>query len=170
MQVKLDTSGLENLIKSLEQKATLKVGILGSSSPNEDGLTNAYIGSLHEYGYTGEIPERIDKNGKKISAYTLTIPQRSFLRMPLAEKLQKKLEESNFYKPKSIRNMVKDGDIKPTLERIGIVAVSTILDAFDTEGFNKWQPLAARTLSRKKVKQILTETQSLRDSISYEVS
>jgi len=66
--------------------------------------------------------------------------------------------------------MVKEGDIRPTLERIGIVGVATVLDAFDTEGFGTWAPLADRTLASKKVKQILTETQSLRDSISYEVS
>ena len=59
--VKADLSGLEGLLKNLKDEYSVKIGIIGSDAKqqhdNKSGLTNADIGTFHEFG-TKRMPRR----------------------------------------------------------------------------------------------------------------
>lgn len=83
---------LINLMKDLDQKYSIKVGIIGSKAyekhPDSD-LTNAHLGAIHEYGATIQVTEKMRAYLHHIGIHlkkdtnTVVIPTRSFLRMPL---------------------------------------------------------------------------------------
>jgi hypothetical protein len=147
----IDIKGLEKLIKALKGPAPeIRVGILGSGAARSGGgATNAYIGYCHEYGRG--------------------VPQRSFLREPLSDLLGDRLEESGAFDESVMKEMVASGSLLDYSKKIGVLAEGIVLEAFDTGGFGKWAALKPRTLSRKKVHQILVETQQLRNSITSDV-
>lgn len=146
-----DFSKLDSLIKNLKtNKTTVKVGILGAKNARDDTVGNATIGAAHEFG-------------------TVDLPQRSFLRMPITEQLPKELEKAGVVTQKDIEGIIKENGIRNFAKKIGILAVATVLKAFDSGGFGTWKELSKATLAKKKVKQILVETHQLRDSITYEV-
>lgn len=138
--------GLANLIKALTVKSpTVKVGILGtkdSRTGDDKSKSNAIIGARHEF------------NG------------RSFLRQPLNENLQKYLLSSGAFDKKAFREVVKTKSLLPWIQKLGILGVQIVNEAFDTGGFGKWKP---SNMDRKIVKQTLVETQQLRNSITSEV-
>lgn len=144
----INTKDLDKFIKSLRGKLPeLKVGILADTNPRNFGGTNAEIGAKHEFGEEG-------------------LPVRSFLRMPLNEKLNSSLENSNLFDKETLKDVIKKGTLSPWLQKVGFVAESVILEAFDTGGFGKWKP---SNMKYKTVKQTLVESQQLRNSITSEV-
>lgn len=149
VEIKLD--GLHALIKALKksEKTFVKVGILGTHAGRADnsGKTNAEIGVIHEFG----------------GAH---MPQRSFLRVPITEHLNKELEKSGMFTQASLQKVISQKSLIPYLEKIGVSAEGIVSDAFKTGGFGKWKP---SDMSRKKIKQTLVESQQLRNSISSEV-
>jgi hypothetical protein len=148
--VELDIKPLEQLIKALKDPPVGRVGILGAKNYRSGGTSNATIGAAHEYG-------------------TTKLPQRSFLRIPIQENLQKRLEASGALDEQVLKRVIKSGSIVPWLEKVLVIAQGIVLDAFHTGGFGKWKALSPETLRRKKVQQILVETQQLRNSITHEV-
>lgn len=153
----LNITALDKIYSALKgEKLKAKVGILGNKNHRTDGFSNAQIGLAHEFG----IPER-------------NLPQRSFLIMPLTSRLNKELEKSGMFHEEMIKEVVKTGDLRKYVEKIGIAGVSVVLEAFNTQGFGTWQELKPRTIESKKSQgfplDILIATHQLRDSISYEV-
>lgn len=150
--VNLKIDGLDKIIKALKAKPIMaRVGILGNSNAREGkAKSNATVGAAHEFG-------------------TTTMPMRSFLRIPIAEHLGKNLENSGAFTKDALETVVKQKSLKPWVEKVAIEAEGIVADAFDTGGFGQWAPLSEKTMSRKKVKQILVETQQLRNSITSEV-
>lgn len=94
---------LNTLMKDLDKKVSIRVGIIGEQAyethPHTD-LTMAHLGAIHEFGATiqhpGGTPYTIDENGlahfvskdkgeglPKTKPHTITIPARSFLRATL---------------------------------------------------------------------------------------
>lgn len=147
----LKMDGLKGILKALGGKAPVaRIGILGSSGRKDGKTTNALVGAVHEFG-------------------TSAVPMRSFLRMPLTEHLEKGLQKSGAFTEGAVNDVIKQGSMKPWVEKMAIEAVGIVLEAFDTEGFGKWTPLNPKTLDHKKVKQTLVETQQLRNSITYDV-
>lgn len=155
----LEVKGLDALIKVLKSKVPeTKVGILGQKAsrgisfpknpktkvPN---LNNAEVGAFHEFG-------------------TSKVPQRSFLRVPIAENLDKRMESSGFLTKEVFEETLKSGTIVPYMKKLGILCEGIVREAFDTSGFGKWKP---SNMDQKKVKQTLVETQQLRNSITSEV-
>ncbi len=151
-QDQINTKPLDALFKALkENKLVVRVGVLGGKNARSGGGgSNASIGAVHEFGST-------------------EVPQRSFLRMPLADQLPKEMEQIGLFDEKDINQIIKDISLQKFANKIGALAVRTVLKAFDTGGFGKWAPLSLATLEHKKVKQILVETHQLRDSITYDV-
>lgn len=149
--VTLNLVGLDNLLKALgsARKPRIRVGVLGNSG-RSDGKSNALIGAAHEFG-------------------TTRVPMRSFLRIPLAERLPGALEAAGLTGKEAMEGIVEDGSILPWLKMVAVAAEGVVAEAFDTGGFGKWPPLKAATLRRKRVHQILVETQQLRNSITSEV-
>lgn len=155
---------LDQLIKALASKGyQTKIGILGSKDArtSENGKTpsNATIGNYHEQLQQAAGTE----------AGSTKLKRRSFLRMPLTQYLPEKLKKAGLLNKKDLEIIVKEGNTKQLAEKVGVVGVATVLEAFDTAGFGTWEDLAPSTWARKKVKQILVETHQLRDSIDFRV-
>ncbi len=158
---------LESLIKHFStNKMKVKVGVLGNDTArtaeseedtegSTDGeskekveLTNAQIGAIHEFGSEEH-----------------NIPQRSFLRMPIAVNLQRELSAQDI-SDGLIVAIANDRSLEPLFFRIGLIAESIVGEAFDTGGFGAWKP---SNMSGKKNKQTLVETTQLRNAITSEV-
>lgn len=148
--VEFNVKGLDQLLKALKQteQPKARVGILGDkNSRTGKANSNATIGAYHEFG-------------------TTTLPIRSFLRMPISDRLQKKMEESRALDKDVMKEVIRSGTVIPWLKKIAILAESIVHEAFDTGGFGKWKP---SNMDRKKNHQTLVETQQLRNSINSEV-
>jgi len=151
LTIRLNTEGLDRLIKAMKTPAQVKIGILGSGAGRiGGGPSNAFIGAQHEFGNS-------------------RVPMRSFLRVPLIDNLNKRIKEAGVLDDAAFRQAIETGNFKVVLVRIGIVGEAIVAEAFATGGFGKWPPLQADTLAHKKNHQILVETQQLRNSISSEV-
>lgn len=83
---------LVNLMKDLDQKYSIRVGIIGEKAAEkhpDSGLTNAELGAIHEFGATINVTEKMRGYLHKIGIHlkkdttSIVIPTRSFLRMPL---------------------------------------------------------------------------------------
>lgn len=147
-ELRLD--GLEKLLKALKNSKPpkVKIGILGAKA-NRSGseLTNADIGAMHEFG-------------------TTSLPQRSFLRVPLADNLKKEMMGSGAFDKSTLIEVIKSGSFIPWLKKVAIMAEGIVADAFDSGGFGKWRP---SNMKGKKNEQTLVETQQLRNSITSEI-
>ncbi len=148
----LNLRGLDQLLKALKAKPPVaRVGILGSKSARsgtgKGAPTNAQIGAWHEFG-------------------TTKLPQRSFLREPISDNLDKRMESSGALDRDVLADVIKSGSVMPWLRKIAILAEAIVAEAFATGGFGKWRP---SDMTHKKVHQTLVETQQLRNSITSEV-
>ncbi len=166
---KFDTTGLDKIIKALKDSLPrARVGILGASAirgnqaakpgkslnaanarPKKiDFTTNAAIGAIHEFG------------GKNM-------PQRSFLRVPIAEHLQKKMENAGAFSKEELKEVVKSGSVLPWVKKIAVLAEGIVAEAFATGGYGKWPAHAPGYTNAGN--RLLVDTGQLRDSITSEV-
>lgn len=135
-KVEANLDGLEKLMKLLKDDSYIRIGIIGASAgaqhDKESGLTNALLGTYHEFGGTS-------KNGKPQP------PQRSFLWMPLRDHL--KFDDSSMRDLKKI--LWKQFFIKKSADAFWQTlltrALETIEEAFDTEGWGAWKMLTYKT-------------------------
>lgn len=83
---------LVQLMNDIDQKYSIKVGILGEKAyqKHEDSdLTNAELGAVHEFGATINVTQKMRNYLHHLGIHlrkdttTIVIPTRSFLRMPL---------------------------------------------------------------------------------------
>ena len=147
--IEINTKNLDKLLKAFKGKLPVaKVGILKDTAARSGDLNNPTIGAKHEFGLDG-------------------MPVRSFLRMPIIEKLSNELMTSGAIDDLNIKKVIQGGTILPWIKSLGALGVKIVLDAFSTGGFGKWP---ASNMSRKKVKQTLVETGQLRNSITWEVT
>lgn len=151
--VTVNVNGLDKLLKALKGKLPVaRVGILGESVVRGSGTaekspTNAQIGAWHEFG-------------------TSRTPVRSFLRLPIATFIQKRMESSGLFTKEELKKVTDQGSLIPWLRKIGILAEAIVAEGFDTGGFGSWIP---SNMKRKKNHQTLVETQQLRNSITSDV-
>lgn len=148
MQVRADTRGFKIIEKALTDNYKTRVGILGSqaSASHGKGVTNAQIGTLHEFGGAG-------------------IPPRSFLRMPLETKMGEWIKKNKdwYYK------LMTMGNLRKFYVAMGFAAEAIIDDAFTSSGFGSWSPLSPITIKRKGSSLPLIDTGQLRASITSKV-
>lgn len=121
--IRYDLTKLSNFVKQYnENKRIVRIGIMGQKASKVHdsitGLTNAEIGTVHEYG-----------------SFKRNIPQRSFLWMPLFMKTAYIIKETKKICAADILN----GDFKKVMVSIGIICEEVIQNAFDTGGFGKWE-------------------------------
>lgn len=148
---------LDRLAKALGKKISIKVGILGEgASRGDEGINNAELGAIHEFG------SYIEKDDKVIE-----IPERSFLRVPIMDLLNKRLKNAGLFDETTIKKIIADKSTRSVFNKIGIMAVSIVKGAFASGGYGKWPQ--TKNMSSKKIQQTLVETGQLRDSITYEV-
>jgi hypothetical protein len=146
-EVKGDFKNLNKLAKELSKKYYVDVGIIGAGS-YEDGATIAGIGAVHEFG-----------------SYTLGIPERSFIRMPI-EKQTSQIEKDTKSESK---DLLGKGDIKGVFQILGIACENAIQEAFETGGFGTWPDITDVTKQKKGSSAILIDDGTLRKSITSKV-
>lgn len=179
--VKADLTELNRLLKMLRKNYTLRIGIIGNKATSEhgdDGITNAELGTFHEFGSaSGDHP-----------------PRRSFLEEPLKMKLNFNNEDMKPFKKILWKQFfVKNAPEKFYMD-LGAKALQVIESAFNTGGFGLWKPLSqsarrawekrkgilgwqtARSIAsfRKGLnlsldREPLTDTGKMRKSISFKV-
>lgn len=167
--VRLDVSGLKNLLDGIDQKYVVRVGILGSKAQaahqrkqtggqaiggghkvgkEASPTTNAEIGLAHEKGVKSR-----------------NLPRRSWLQTPLEDNLGKyfgKLGE------KALAQILVAQPRQAYVE-LGIVCEQIVLKGFETGGYGKWRPLKAATIAAKGSDQILVDTAQLKKSVTSAV-
>lgn len=129
-KIKFEMDNLTKLARSLkgDQDKVIRVGIIGGKAHASHGkLTNAEIGTFHEFG---------GKGGKRP-------PRRSFLAEPLSMKLD--VSKDKGLKKSAFKNLFKKGKTDTFLAELGAKAVQIIEGAFLTAGYGTWKPLAAGT-------------------------
>lgn len=152
--VELNTKNLDKLAKALTRKAMkIRIGIFSQNAARTNNgsskqtATNATIGAYHEFG-------------------TSKLPVRSFLRMPITEKMGETLESSGALDENVLKEVVAQGTIEPWLKKIAIMAEGIVAEAFDTGGFGKWPP---SNMDHKTNAQTLVETQQLRNAVTTDI-
>lgn len=147
----LNVEGLDHLLKALKAKPPIvRVGILGDKNARSGkSHSNATVGAAHEFG-------------------TTKIPQRSFLRIPLTEKLQSYMESSGALDKATMAEVIRQGSVVPWLRKIAILSEKIVADAFATGGFGKWQSWKNPNY-QNNTGQLLIDSQQLRNSITSEV-
>lgn len=145
--VKGDFSKLENLIKGLKTKMSVRVGVFQEAT-TPDGEKIASYGADNEFG----VPAR-------------HIPERSFIRMPIETKDSK--IAADVEKRKGDR--IQQGNIRGIFEDIGLAAEAVIQEAFDTRGFGTWKENAPLTVELKGSDAPLIDIGLLRRAITSKV-
>jgi len=145
--VKGDFSKLENLLKGLKTKMSVRVGVFKEAT-TPDGEKVASYGADNEFG----VPER-------------RIPERSFIRMPIETKAEKIAADVG----KRKRDRIEQGNIRGIFEDIGLAAEAVIQEAFDTRGFGTWKENAEMTIDKKGSDAPLIDQGLLRRSITSKV-
>ena len=92
-KVRVNLGGLDELLDTLQEQYSVRVGILGEEAQTKhegSTLTNAELGAVHEFGATINVTEKMrgffwHKWGIHKSNNPIVIPTRSFLRMPLLD-------------------------------------------------------------------------------------
>lgn len=184
---------LNQLMKDLDKKVSIRVGIIGNKAyekhPHTD-LTNAHLGAIHEFGATIQVTEKMRAYlhhigiNLKPETTTITIPARSFLRDTFFNSQAKEclmdvghLAERELNKEYFEYKMIENPDFfMDVCNAIGAKALEMVQDSFVAGGYpNKWQPIS--DVTKKQRLSIpadpnnppLQATGDLMDSISVEV-
>ena len=183
-------AALRKLMKDLDQKYSIRVGIIGSQAYEKSGhsdLTNAQLGAVHEFGATINVTDKMrawlhyHDIHLKPETTTITIPARSFLRDTfLNDEAKERLadfamlgsDEFNeaFYKLK----LAQDPKfLEAVCKAIGLKALEMVNDSFNAGGYpTKWSPITEYTKKHRigdPNNPPLDDTGALRDSISVDV-
>ena len=138
--VKFNLDGMEELVKALKKDRFVRVGIIGSKAKakhNQDDLTNALLGTFHEFGGTS-------KNGKEQP------PRRSFLEDSLKYKLNFKKPEMTTVKKSLFKYGFEEKDFKKFFMQLGSKCLEIIEQGFASNGFGMWKPLASLKTFEKR--------------------
>ena len=129
-KVKFNMDNLNDLVKSLKGEYVLRVGILGQKAganhDKESGLTNAELGTFHEFG---------GKDDKRP-------PRRSFLEDSLKLKLQFNSSQFSEMRKKMFKDIFQKHKPQQFLQDLGAKCLEIIEDGFASNGFGKWKPLS----------------------------
>lgn len=147
-------------------------------------MTIFQIGAVHEYGasidHPGGTKYTIGKDGKAkfvpnsyngpvagvTKPHKIEVPQRSFLRVPFAIKKAEIADAMlNYFKAISEGRMTID----VALGRIGAMATNISKGAFTTRGYGTWPDIKASTKKAKGSSQVMIDTGTTRNSITYAV-
>lgn len=165
--VRINLAKLEAIQKQLGRKFVAEVGILGDKNARNamgklrksgghtinkkqaSPLTNAAIGLKHEKG-----------------SYSEKIPRRSFLEMPLKNKLPDMMGRIGG----QLLVGIKASNILLAYQKLGLIGERIVLQAFNSSGYGEWQANSAFTISLKHSSRPLIDTGQLRRSISSRVA
>ena len=142
--VKFNLDGMDELIKSLNDGYFLRVGIIGSKATathdQKSGKTTAKIGTFHEFG------------SQKVKDHP---PRRSFLEDSLKFKIDFNTQQMQQIKKDMFKYVFQEKTPKKFLASLGAECLRAIKEAFETNGFGKWKPLASlKTVEKRYEKSI----------------
>lgn len=157
------------------------MGILQNAGSVEGSdLTMADLGAIHEFGAEINVTDKmrgffwhqwgINKSNKSIK-----IPARSFLRDSLLTPEGKKaLQVWDVDEKEALIDYLNKDTVSADVlaTTIGAKAVERVIEAFDTGGFGKWQPISQFTQDHRKGSASnppLDSTGDLKNSITFEV-
>lgn len=160
-KVHVDLGKLDELLKKLDSKYTIRVGIIGKEGSKKHkgtDLTMASLGAIHEFGATINVTPKmrayLNYNGihLKSSTTSIVIPTRSFLRMPLmSDEGKKEIIKGVTQSLKFDNNteIIENLDPKTLATAIGAEAYKRVMEAFETNGFGNWAPLSMGVFAKK---------------------
>ena len=142
--IKFNLDGMDELIKSLNDGYFIRVGIIGSKATathdQKSGKTTAQIGSYHEFG------------SEKVKGHP---PRRSFLEDSLKFKIDFNTQQMQAIKKDMFKYVFEEKNPKKFLASLGAECLRAIKEAFETNGFGKWKPLASlKTVEKRYEKSI----------------
>ena len=170
--IRLDTSKLEALLVELRKDYKVHVGILGNTDRQErketinklsktgavvghtkgtaaSEMSNADIGIIHEKG-----------------SKSMKIPRRSFIQMPLEQKLPEQMNQVG----QAMLDGITKLNLRATYKKLGVIAENIIQMAFASKGYGFWASNTPGTIRGKRGKDSpLISTSQLRKSISSQV-
>lgn len=181
---------LNTLMKDLDKKVSIRVGIIGSQAyethPHSD-LTMAHLGAIHEFGATIQVTEKMRAYLHHIGVHlkpettTITIPARSFLRDTFFNDQAKErlmdfagLGSREFNKEFFEYKMAENPEFfMDVCNAIGAKALEMVQDSFRAGGYpSKWAPISEITRKNRIAdpnNPPLQDTGDLMDSITVEV-
>lgn len=182
---------LNTLMDNLNQKVSIRVGIMGEQASQihpDSNLTNAQLGAIHEFGATINVTDKMRAYLHHIGIHlkkdttTITIPARSFLRDTFftgdaKERLMDFAglsDNEEFNKEFMEYKLVNDPDFFLKLcKAIGAKGLEMVQDSFRAGGYpTKWAPISEITRKNRKgdaSNPPLNDTGELMDSITVEV-
>lgn len=184
-KITVNLAPLNDYRKQLAEGWKAKVGIFGSKAGgnHEGGITNAQLGILHEFGGTihhpGGTPYTTDSTGKatfipeseatpstpRTKPHNITIPPRSWLRMPIETKKDVLMK---FMGLTHIKKLFEQGHIYEIMLQLGAKASEIINSAFLSGGFGRWAQNKPSTVAKKGSSAPLIDTGELRRSVAYD--
>ncbi len=132
----------------------VKVGVIGSEAAHEreDGITTGRLAGVHEYGAAIKIGDTV-----------VLIPERSFIRAPIAQ-------NQRAYSDWIGRNLEKALTGRVSVDRfLGLLGARAVGDMQKAIAKGIEPPNAASTIARKKSSKPLVDTGLLRQSITWAV-
>jgi len=173
--VTVDTSLLENLVKGIDLKLAVRVGILGATGRNriqqQKGESNpAFAKRIREFQKSNKAKGDLETNADIGLAHekgikSKNLPRRSWLEEPLRDHLSEYFSKAG---KKAIEQMLL-GTPRMAYAQLGLIAEVIIQKGFASGGYGKWKPLSPITIARKGSSAILIDTAQLRRSVTSEV-
>lgn len=128
-------SNLNDLIQTLGDNYTLRVGVIGSKAKTkhekDESVTNAEIGTFHEFG-------------------TAKMARRSFLEDSLKYKLRFNTEQMKKMRSRLFQEIFVNKNPKSFLQDLGAECLRIIEEGFATNGFGMWKPLVSLNTIAKR--------------------
>lgn len=181
---------LNDLMKDLDKKVSIRVGIIGSQAyekhPHTD-LTMAHLGAIHEFGATIKVTDKMRAYLHHIGIHlkedttTIEIPARSFLRETFFNSDAKErlmdfagLGSREFNKEYFEMKLAQNPEFfMDVCKAIGAKALEMVQDSFRAGGYpTQWQPISEVTRKNRIAdpnSPPLQDTGDLMDSITVEV-
>ena len=157
-RVTLDLGGLNALRAALKAGSKLRahVGLFRSKSVRtarpgswSEKIDNPTLGLVHEFGSAEH-----------------NIPARSFLLMPLMQRLQKRINQIG----RGVwAGIINQRGLGHGLAVLGVQGEIVVQEAFDSGGFGQWAPNKPATIRRKKSAKPLIDTAQMRKAVSSRV-
>lgn len=186
---------LQALMKDLDQKYTLRIGVIGSKAyekqPHSD-LTMGQLAAIHEYGATIDVTPKMRNYLHRIgihlkpTTYSIIIPARSFLRATLLSEAGRhelmkyaglagvEKEDLKILKDHILNTLDTNPHfMEKFVKELGLKAQEMVQEAFETGGYSyHWAPISEVTKKNRQGNADsppLTDLGDLRNSISFEV-
>lgn len=129
-KITYDVSNLEDLLRSLKNEYTLRVGIIGSQAKKQhkgkgkQALTNAELGTFHEFGSIS-VPNHP--------------PRRSFLEDSLRFRLKFNSEQFKQIRKSLFNKFFEKKNPQQFLAELGAKCLEYINEGFETNGYGAWK-------------------------------